>query len=492
MHAESPTRSTSTKPAAGTLASCVALLVYAASGAPIASAQSVSPLPAAAVGDGRPTSGDMRPAAATPASAAATPDDATATGSGDSPWTWTSTAQLPEPGAAADLAQAAPRASGDAAAEPVGDAADVSEPEPAAPPSAAPRATTPPTAVDPAVTDAAAMDDPAGTDPALLDPAAVDPAATEPAGGLAVVEPAAAAPAVAAPAPDLPASEPVPLPSQGVLFRVLPPATAPDTSADPTQPPPAPSYLFGTIHFGSDAELGLDPAMLAAVLAPASTLVGEVDVDAVPDPALDPYRWLPDTQPLSSLIDADAWAMARHLLPDVAPATLRRMKPWVVLALVEARGEPLGEGSLDVRLQRLAQARGLPLVQLETLEDQLRALDCVPSDAQAQVLQERLKTPWVLREMSQRALAHYRGRDLGAWLADIDRMPGLGDAARAIEQQARRCLIEDRNARWMPALLALIATGGCTVAVGAIHLPGKDGLLAALARAGYRIEAQPL
>ncbi|HST45616.1 MAG TPA: TraB/GumN family protein [Luteimonas sp.] len=281
------------------------------------------------------------------------------------------------------------------------------------------------------------------------------------------------------------------MPLSGVLFRVSPPTPA---TGDPAAAgvPPAPSFLFGTIHFGSEAELGLDAASLATALASADTLVGEIDVDTVAGPALDHYRWLPPGQPLSTLVDADAWSMARHLLPDIAPETLERMKPWMVLALVEARGESLGEDTLDVRLQRMARARGMPLVQLETLEDQLRALDCVPPDAQALVLQERLKTPWVLREMSQRALAHYRGRDLGAWLDDVDRMPGLGDAARAIEQQARRCLVEDRNARWMPALLSLLSAGGRYVAVGAIHLPGEQGLLAALARAGYRIEAEPL
>lgn len=265
----------------------------------------------------------------------------------------------------------------------------------------------------------------------------------------------------------------------------------------PTPAAPAPNYLFGTIHFGTDTELGIDATQLDAALAGAHTLVGELDLDAaaatVDDAiALDAMRWLPPETPLSSLIDADALAMARYLLPAVEPPTLERMKPWLVLALLEARGEALGDDTLDVRLQRKARARGMRVVPLETVVDQLSALDCVPSAQQAVVLQERLKAPWIQRELSQRALDHYRGRDLGAWMADVDRMSGLGDEGRAIEARARRCLVEDRNARWLPVLATMIDAGGHWIAVGAIHLPGEHGLLAALARAGYRIEATPL
>lgn len=289
---------------------------------------------------------------------------------------------------------------------------------------------------------------------------------------------------------------------RGILFRVTTPAAAAARLAaaeaaviavsDAVQPPPAASYLFGTIHFGSDEELGLTQAALEAALSPTTTLVNETAMATDQDALLDRYRWLPSEEPLSTLISADSFAMARSLLPQVPAATLERMKPWMVLALLEARGEQVGEQTLDVRLQRMADARGLRVVHLETLEDQLRALDCVPTQAQALVLDERLKAPWIVREMSERALRHYRERDLGAWLADVDRMVGLGAHGKVIETRARRCLLEERNARWLPTLLPLLDGGGCYVAVGAIHLVGEHGLLAALARAGYHVQAEPL
>ncbi len=300
--------------------------------------------------------------------------------------------------------------------------------------------------------------------------------------------------------PTLPAPPPGVLPWRGVVFRVTAPAPpvaqlqAPPAGQAQAAPPPAPavSYVLGTIHFGTDAEHGLDPQQLDPLLARSTTLVNEVDVDATADPALDPYRWLPADQDLGQWIAPAELEMAQSLLPQISADTLHRMKPWLMLALLEARGEQGGEQTLDVRVQRMADARGLRTVHLEQVADQLQALDCVPSDQQARVLSERLKAPWLLGEESARALGFYRDGNLWGWLGDVDRMFGLSAEAKAIETRARGCLLEQRNAQWMPQLLALLSQGGCVVAVGAIHLPGDNGLLAALARAGYRVEAQPL
>jgi uncharacterized protein YbaP (TraB family) len=295
---------------------------------------------------------------------------------------------------------------------------------------------------------------------------------------------------------------------RGVLFKVTPPRAAalpaesmsmetspsPTASPPPPAPPvaPAPSYLLGTIHFGTPAEQGIDDAALAQVFDGIETFVNEADVDAAWQPGYDVYRWLPVEQPLSAMVGTDNFAKARALLPTVRPQDLDRMKPWSVLALLEARGESGGDATMDARLQRMATEGGKRLQHLETLEQQLQALDCVSAPEQARVLQDRLQASWVLRIESAQAMAYYRARTLERWLADIDRMDGLSEDAKAIEQRARRCLLEDRNARWIGQLETLFQDGPSFVAVGAVHLVGPDGLIAALRRNGYQVEAMPL
>ena len=303
---------------------------------------------------------------------------------------------------------------------------------------------------------------------------------------------------------------------RGVLFRVTPPqasllpaetlqaqgatpvsqaANADDPASATAAPAPAtprPSYLLATIHFGTPEEQGIDYAELERTLAGVETFVNEANLDEAWKPEYDDYRWLPVEKPLSAMVGKDAFAKARALLPNVRPQDLDRMKPWSVLALLEARGESGGEATMDARLQRIAAAAGKRVLHLESLEQQLQALDCVPAAEHVRVLDERLRASWILRIESAQAMAWYRARNLEAWLADIDRMEGLSDEARAIEQRARRCLLEDRNARWIGQLETLFQDGPCLVAVGAVHLVGAEGLLAALRRDGYQVEALPL
>ncbi len=325
----------------------------------------------------------------------------------------------------------------------------------------------------------------------------------------------AAEPAVAAPsepaqpdggvAVDVPAIKP---PERAVLFKVTPPTpvvlpaeSMRESSADvergaasavptPVAAQPA-SYLLGTIHFGTPEEQGVDYEALEALSAQVDTFVNEADIDAAWKPEYESYRWLPVETPLAGMVGEDDIAMARALLPAVRTEDLDRMKPWAVLSLLEARGESDGDVTMDARLQRMAHGASKRLVHLETLEQQLQALDCVPASEHAQVLDERLRKSWILRIESAEAMAFYRSRSLDAWLANVDELDGLSEGARAVEQRARRCLLEERNARWIGQLQTLFQEGSCLVAVGAIHLVGPDGLIARLRRDGYQVDAMP-
>lgn len=301
---------------------------------------------------------------------------------------------------------------------------------------------------------------------------------------------------------------------RGVIFRVTPPTTAAlpaeieqaavvasgeavaaqttPASAPPVAAAPRPSYLMGTIHFGTPEEQGIDYAQIETLMAEAETFVNEANLDETWKSEYDGYRWLPVETPLETMVGKDAVTLANALLPQVRPQDLQRMKPWSVLALLEARGEHGGDTTMDARLQRMASGAGKRLAHLETLEQQLQALDCVPASEHSMVLAERLRGSWILRIESAEAMAFYRSRNLDAWLASIDEMEGLGEQAKAIEQRSRHCLLEERNARWIGLLETLFQDGPCLVAVGAAHLPGANGLLAALRRDGYKIEAMPL
>ncbi|WP_169531660.1 TraB/GumN family protein [Azotobacter chroococcum] len=269
----------------------------------------------------------------------------------------------------------------------------------------------------------------------------------------------------------------------GILFRIYP-------RNDNQIATPAPNLLLGTVHFGSPQEQALDQVKLRRLLKGMRLLVAEVDEQQPWDPALERYRLLARDQTLAELIGAQGFAELRQRLPAVAPRRLLRLRPWVALALLEARGEIQTGQTLDSRLQQWARELQLPIRPLETLEQQLHALDCVPPQEQALVLRQRLAQPDLIQQQAERVLDHYRNGELSAWLADVQAASGLDTEAAALEERARHCLLDMRNQRWMQQLSDILPKGGVLVAVGALHLAGDNGLLALLERQGYRIVAE--
>lgn len=295
---------------------------------------------------------------------------------------------------------------------------------------------------------------------------------------------------------------------RGILFRisadtapgnVATASTAIGTDAVPAPLPAtatartavaAPSFLFATIHYGSADQQALHLVGLRARLEQTQVLVNEVSGAEQWRPEYESYRRLAQGQSLRELLGDAEFARLLAQLPAYPADTLDGLKPWVVMSMLEMPGEPEQDG-IDVQLEDWAREGGLRVLHLENLPEQLAALDCVPPREYTLVLGQRLRAGWSFEEEAARTLRHYQQRDLPAWYDEIERMPGLEGAAIAVEQRARHCLIEARNARWLPVLERLLREGDCFVAVGAIHLTGEHGLLAQLSRRGFTVTVEP-
>lgn len=296
--------------------------------------------------------------------------------------------------------------------------------------------------------------------------------------------------------------------SRGILFRVsvdhapveaatthtaigadAVPSPSPAANATPAAPVP-PSFLFATIHYGSAEQQALYLAGLRARLERTQVLVNEVSGAEQWRPEYEPYRRLAPGQSLRALLGEAEFARLLAQLPGYEADTLDGLKPWVAMSMLEMPADPAQDG-IDVQLEDWARGGGLRVLHLENLPEQLAALDCVPPAEYAAVLGQRLRAGWEFEAEAERTLGYYRQRDLPAWYDEIEAMPGLEGAAVAVEQRARHCLIEARNARWLPVLERLLREGDCFVAVGAIHLTGDHGLLVQLSRRGFTVTVEP-
>jgi uncharacterized protein YbaP (TraB family) len=255
------------------------------------------------------------------------------------------------------------------------------------------------------------------------------------------------------------------------------------------------SYLFGTIHMG----LALDDVLGSAgrrLLAASRVLYVEMDLS-------DPARaralgaaavqtgMLPPGESLERMLSPADWARLQRLLPTSSPAVLDRLQPWLAaLSTVQAiaasgnasaQTEPRAGPPMDVALVNEARGRGVPVLELDSMQQQLDAFTSMPRAAALAMLRELLASP-------ERASGELRGIVDAYASPDAERQ-----LARLVDQMERRTpvfadyLLFRRTRRWADALAGPLGAGGAFVAVGAGHLVGPKGLPALLAQRGFEV-----
>lgn len=260
-----------------------------------------------------------------------------------------------------------------------------------------------------------------------------------------------------------------------------------------------PSHLIGTVHIPSGG-VEVPSKLMRAVVADARVLFLEVDSAALNDEMLaianDPSRlFRPDGRRLSDRLsdaqkDAAERLLANYGIPlDVAD----RMLPVFLAALLAvppcavALAEQPG---LDARLEALARAADVPVRSLETVDEQMALLTGDVELMEDQLILIIEQADRILPAWFERHTLYRQGRFAATWLHGVSELAqtvGAQEAATIAERIWKRW-VADRNRRMMQRALPSLAEGGVVIAVGALHLPGKDGLVALLADEGYGVQ----
>jgi hypothetical protein len=257
------------------------------------------------------------------------------------------------------------------------------------------------------------------------------------------------------------------------------------------------ALLLGTIHVGRPEFYPLPPAALARIER-ADTIVLEADVTdtARAITATQKYAVYPageaglDTRlpaPLKARIETIA---SRNQL-DATP--LWRMKPWMlgsVFALFEAaQAGYMPALSVESYLTRLAKQSNKPVLELESIEQQFELFESAPFSTQVAFLEDAVKA------VETRAARREINRIVQAWeTADQAALERLLSEMRAQSTPGARFTVDTILLGRHPAMVrkieALMADGRThLIAVGSLHLPGPDGLVAMLRARGYTVTA---
>ena len=272
----------------------------------------------------------------------------------------------------------------------------------------------------------------------------------------------------------------------GLLWRIEKPGLAPST-------------LFGTIH--STDESALEIAQRAAqsingAKVVATELGGPIDT-------IEKANITAAT--LASALDRDHDTFEGAIAPKDRekieklitslgyPAEFaHHLKPWFLAILTalpkcEAARETLNLPEVDQFLAETARDLGVKVIGLETTEEQLAAIANLRPQVAATLLTITARDPALNDDLYATTLRLYRESRPAEIVAIADALGGLSEAERAAQDEFMRALLQDRNAIMGKRTAPLLASGGAFIAVGALHLAGKTGLVEQFRADGYTV-----
>lgn len=178
----------------------------------------------------------------------------------------------------------------------------------------------------------------------------------------------------------------------------------------------------------------------------------------------------------------------------IPPATVAKMKPWLLSAMValpvcEVARQAGGAPVLDVKLAKDAEASGKSVEGLETIADQLRAMASLPIAFHLKGLVDTLKLGDKVNDVNETMIVLYRRGDTGMYVPlfravipeQVDDQSGYAE----FEQT----MITSRNKVMVDRAAPILAHGNVFMAVGAMHLPGAQGLVEGFRKTGYTVTA---
>lgn len=250
-------------------------------------------------------------------------------------------------------------------------------------------------------------------------------------------------------------------------------------------------FLAGSIHMLTADAYPL-PSAFDAAFKESSLLVEELDLGEMLAPesqmAMLTRGMLPAGQSLDAVVSRETLGLvSQHAAAIGLPLEpLKRFKPWALaLTLLGMAWQKAGfqaELGLDKHFYDRAMAERKPVRGLETVAFQISRFDEMPMPDQDRMLQQSLRELETETAAVATLVAAWKAGDA----ATIERIV-LKDVTA--DPLMYRRLIVERNQSWLPAIEALVASASpAFVVVGAAHLVGPDGLLAALRAKGFTLE----
>lgn len=249
-----------------------------------------------------------------------------------------------------------------------------------------------------------------------------------------------------------------------------------------------PSYLYGTMHT-ADSRIIKKSEVALPFLKKCKAFALELDPEAVVPTELISGLMMGKEHSLKQMISPADYVLLDSLVKaqmGIPLLMLDNVAPVFIATIVQQTSMGLSNSNeknapaLDIYLHQLAKKQKKKLFGLETAAEQLTALNSLSFQEQATLLVENLHQTDSAENSGLKLVEFYLAENLDSLLAlnDATEMPKIFYDA----------LITQRNVRMADRIVNHIAQQTTFVAIGALHLPAEDGVVALLRKKGFTIK----
>ncbi len=248
-----------------------------------------------------------------------------------------------------------------------------------------------------------------------------------------------------------------------------------------------PSYLYGTMHSKDLRVHQLLNDSVYAALTRSQAIALELVVKPEEQLSLMKQMFMKDTI-LTMLYDEKKYNIVMdYIKRKMGNLTflfkIDQIKPIFLITLLsemdkDTAAYPQTAEPLDMYLQQWGTAQKKQLIGIETMEEQVAALDAIPLKIQAQMLLDAANEEAKNDSLEQVMMRIYLNQDIDSLLVFYQ-----SEKTDVLD----KALVLHRNKNMADRIAHILKEKNIFVAIGALHLPGKNGVIELLRAKGYRV-----
>lgn len=245
------------------------------------------------------------------------------------------------------------------------------------------------------------------------------------------------------------------------------------------------SYLFGTIHATCDATL---PEKVIEAFNQTEQLALELDMS---DPNLQmkmaQEMYISDGKSIRDyMTDEEFEKLSKDLegkLMGMNLAMLQNVKPLFINMMLIPTVLECPQQAFDLSLLQLALTKEMPIIGLEEVEDQMKALSAIAIEDQVKELLEATQNNLEKSKKEMTKLLSLYADE------DIQGMEKYMQETKSSFSASTPEILDNRNLNWIPVIETMMKEKPSFFGFGALHLAGEKGVIQLLRNKGYTVEA---